>query len=113
MSCTRCIQTSLHSYRLKILSLFILTNLIFLLVLKTVSCQSVLKTRQPNIYCRDAHFCRQQEQRVANGSPATHQTLWQQGETGEDGHIYLADWTLIVAAIMKKKNKLKMLFAQD
>ena len=30
---------------------------------------------------------------------ATHQTLWQQGGHGEDGHIYLADWTLSVAAI--------------
>ena len=28
---------------------------------------------------------------VANSSPATHQTLRQQGVTGEDGHIHLAD----------------------
>ena len=41
---------------------------------------------------------------VANSSPATHQTLRQQGGTGEDGHIYLADWTLSVAAIEKKKS---------
>ena len=30
---------------------------------------------------------------VANGSPATHQTLRQQGGTGEDSHSHLADWT--------------------
>ena len=28
---------------------------------------------------------------VANGSPVTHPTLRQQGGTGEDGHIHLAD----------------------
>ena len=37
------------------------------------------------------------------GSPATHQTLQQQGGTGEDGYIHLADRTLSVAAIEKKK----------
>ena len=31
---------------------------------------------------------------VANSNPATHQILRQQGRTGEDGHIDLADWTL-------------------
>ena len=45
--------------------------------------------------------------REANGSPAAHQTLRQQGGTGEDSHIHLADWTLSVAAIEKKKNKNK------
>ena len=40
---------------------------------------------------------------VANGSPATHQTLRQQGGTGQDSHIHLADWNLSVAAIEKKK----------
>ena len=45
--------------------------------------------------------------RVANGSPATHQTLQQQGGTGEDDYIHLADWTLNVAAIEKKKKKKK------
>ena len=40
---------------------------------------------------------------VANGSPAAHQTLGQQGGTGEDSHIHLADWTPSVAAIEKKK----------
>ena len=41
---------------------------------------------------------------VANGSPATHQTrLRQQEGTGEDSYIHLADWTLSVAAIKKKK----------
>ena len=40
--------------------------------------------------------------RVANNSPATHQTLWQQERTGEDSHIHLADWTLSVAATEKK-----------
>ena len=29
---------------------------------------------------------------VSNSCPVTHQTLRQQGETGEDGHIHLADW---------------------
>ena len=42
---------------------------------------------------------------VANGSPATHRTLGQQGGTGEDGYIHLADRTLSVAAIEKKKKK--------
>ena len=28
----------------------------------------------------------------------THQTLLQQGGTGEDGHVHLADWTLSVVA---------------
>ena len=40
---------------------------------------------------------------VANGSPATHQTLRQQGGTGEDSYIHPADWTLSVAAMEKKK----------
>ena len=35
-------------------------------------------------------------------SPATHQTLRQQGGTGEDGHFHLAHWTLSVAATEKK-----------
>ena len=43
--------------------------------------------------------------RVANGSPATHRTLGQQGGTGEDSHSHLADRTLSVAAIEKNKNK--------
>ena len=30
---------------------------------------------------------------VANSNPVTHQTLRQQGGTGEDSHIHLADWT--------------------
>ena len=45
--------------------------------------------------------------RVANGSPVTHQTLRQQGGTGEDSYIHLADWILSVAAIEKKKKKKK------
>ena len=44
---------------------------------------------------------------VANGRPVTHQTLRQQGETGEDRHIHLADWTFSVTAIEKKKKKKK------
>ena len=40
---------------------------------------------------------------VANSCPATHQTLQQQGGTGEDGHIHLAGWTLSVAAIEKNR----------
>ena len=36
----------------------------------------------------------------------THQTLLQQGETGEDGHTRLADWTSGVAAIVKERLKL-------
>ena len=35
----------------------------------------------------------------------THQTLQQQGETGEDGHIHLADWTFSVAAMETKENR--------
>ena len=42
---------------------------------------------------------------MANGSPATHQTLQQQGGTGEDSHVHLADRTLSIAAIEKKKKK--------
>ena len=44
---------------------------------------------------------------MASSSPATHQTLGQQGGTGEDGHSHLVDWTLSVAAIWKKKKKKK------
>ena len=40
---------------------------------------------------------------VANGCPVTHQTLRQQGGTGQDSHIHLADWTLSVAAVEKRK----------
>ena len=40
---------------------------------------------------------------VANSSPVTHITLRQQGVTGEESYIHLADWTLSVAAIEKKK----------
>ena len=36
--------------------------------------------------------------------PYTHQTLRQQGGTGEDSYIHLADWTLSVTTI-EKKNK--------
>ena len=43
---------------------------------------------------------------VANSSPARHQTIWQQGGTGKDGHIHHADWTLGVAATQKKKKDL-------
>ena len=43
------------------------------------------------------------DKRVANGSPATHQSVRQQGGTAEDGHIHLADWSLRVTAIEKKK----------
>ena len=32
-------------------------------------------------------------------SPATHQTLWQQGGTGEDGHSHLADRTFRITTI--------------
>ena len=35
----------------------------------------------------------------------THRTLRQQGGTREDSYIHLADWTLSVAAIEKKKPK--------
>ena len=42
---------------------------------------------------------------VANSSPATHQTLQQQGGTGEDSYIHLADWTLSVAEIEKKNQR--------
>jgi len=34
----------------------------------------------------------------------THETLRQQGGTGEDSHIHLAGWTSSVAAIEKKSN---------
>ena len=40
--------------------------------------------------------------RVANSSPATRQTIRQQGGTGEDSYIHLADWTRSVAEIEKK-----------
>ena len=40
---------------------------------------------------------------VANSSPVTHQTLRQQGGTQEESCIHLADWTLRLAAIEKKK----------
>ena len=44
---------------------------------------------------------------VANSSLATRQTLRQQGGSGEDSHIHLADWTLSVAAMEKKKTELR------
>ena len=40
---------------------------------------------------------------MASSSPVTHQTLGQQGGTGEDGHSHLVDWTLSVVVIEKKK----------
>ena len=40
--------------------------------------------------------------RVVNSSPATNQTLRQQGGTEEDSLIHLADWTFSVAGIEKK-----------
>ena len=46
--------------------------------------------------------------RVANGGPATHQTVRQQGGTGEDGHIHLADWALSVPAIEKSHDAVKI-----
>ena len=46
---------------------------------------------------------------VANSSPATHQTLRQQGGTGEDGHIHLEDWTFSVAVTEKKKKPLAII----
>ena len=41
---------------------------------------------------------------MAGKVPAMHQTLWLPGETGEDGHICLAGWTLSVVVTEKKKN---------
>ena len=68
----------------------------------------VLKTRRPNKYCRDAHFCRQQEQMRGQrqssytpnsmavqlhtklySSPATHQTLWQSSYTPNSTAVQL------------------------
>ena len=46
------------------------------------------------------HIIGAQNRYVANGSPATHQTVRQQGGTGEDSYIHLADRTLGVAARM-------------
>ena len=42
---------------------------------------------------------------VADSSSSTHQTLRQQGGTGEDGHVHLAYRTLSVAAIEKKYSR--------
>ena len=38
-------------------------------------------------------------------SSVTHQTLWRQRGTREDGHIHLADWTFSVATIEKKEEE--------
>ena len=35
----------------------------------------------------------------ANSSPATHQTVWQHGGTGQDSLIHLADWILSITKI--------------
>ena len=43
-----------------------------------------------------------QNQHVTNGCPVTHQTLPQQGGTGEDSYIHLVDWTLSVVETEKK-----------
>ena len=69
---------------------------------------AVLKTTQPNMYCSNAHFCKQQDkmcgQQQYSYTP-THQLLRQQWGTGEDGHIQLAGWTLSVVAVDKKEQK--------
>ena len=41
----------------------------------------------------DANSAESKTKRVANSSAAAHQTLWQLGGTGENSHVYLADWT--------------------
>ena len=64
---------------------------------------AVLKTRRLNVYCRDAHFCRQEDQMCGQWqssytpNPTTARRNW----TRQLHH--LADWTLSVAAIEKKK----------
>ena len=69
---------------------------------------AVLKTTQPNMYCSNAHFCKQQDkmcgQQQYSYTP-THQLLRQQWGTGEDGHIQLAGWTLSVVAVDKEEQK--------
>ena len=72
---------------------------------------SLLKTR------RLSRFCRQQNNNYVWPSAVqlqTHQTLGQQGGTGEDSHVHLADWTLSVAAIEKKNQHfISTLLAQE
>ena len=69
---------------------------------------AVLKTGQPNIYTAETPTSTDSKTKhEANCSPATHQTLQQQqGGTGEDSHVHLADWTLCVAVIKKKKKSM-------
>jgi len=71
------------------------------------SATGVLKTRRPNIYCRDAHFCRQQDklcgQRQSSYTPNS--TAARRNWRRHVSHVRLADWTLSVAAIEKKKKK--------
>ena len=67
-------------------------------------------SKAEHIYCREAHFSRQPEQMCVQRQFSyiyiyTHQTLRQQGETGEVSNIYLADCTLSAAVIEKKKKK--------
>ena len=64
---------------------------------------AVLKTRQLKKYCRDARFCRQQEQTCSQRQSSYTPNSTATGGTGEDRHIHLADWTLSVAATEKNK----------
>ena len=45
---------------------------------------------------------------VADSSPATHQTAWQQRGTRKDGHVHLADWAFSIVAMMMKQQKVAL-----
>ena len=75
--------------------LFVVTFCIEVLYYTLVAAAAILKTRRPNIiYTAGMPTSADSKNNcVANGSPVTHQTLRQQGGTGEDSYIHLADWT--------------------
>ena len=67
---------------------------------------AVLKTKQGNVYSRDVHSDRQQD----NVWPtATYQTLWQQGWMGEDSHLHLVNRTSVQQDQEEQKEKLVLL----
>ena len=68
----------------------------------TCNCGLEDQTAQHTLHAEMPASADSENKRVANGSPATHQTVRQQGATGEDSYVRLADWTLSVAEIEKK-----------
>lgn len=56
----------------------------------TAEIRPLLQTARQNVLLTADHTV---QRCGADNSPATRQTLWQRGATGEDSHSHLADWT--------------------